>query len=65
METKGLRAKRFPYPAPWGGTFLIPASELEILEIKENLGIELPYFLLVGSRMSLKGYKNAILFLRH
>ena len=23
METKGLRAKRFPYPAPWGGTFLI------------------------------------------
>ena len=42
-----------------------PASELEILKIKENLGIELPYFLLVGSRMSLKGYKNAILFLRH
>ncbi len=41
-----------------------PASKLEILEIKENLGIELPYFLLVGSRMSLKGYKNAILFFK-
>jgi glycosyltransferase involved in cell wall biosynthesis len=41
-----------------------PASELEILKIKENLGIELPYFLLVGSRMSLKGYKNAILFFK-
>ncbi len=41
-----------------------PASKLEILETKENLGIELPYFLLVGSRMSLKGYKNAILFFK-
>jgi len=41
-----------------------PASELEILETKENLDIELPYFLLVGSRMSLKGYKNAILFFK-
>ena len=41
-----------------------PASELEILETKENLRIELPYFLLVGSRMSLKGYKNAILFFK-
>lgn len=41
-----------------------PASELEILKTKENLGIELPYFLLVGSRMSLKGYKNAILFFK-
>jgi type I restriction enzyme M protein len=28
METKGLRAKRFPYPAPWGGTFLIPPGFL-------------------------------------
>ncbi len=41
-----------------------PASELEILETKENLRIELPYFLLVGSRMSLNGYKNAILFFK-
>jgi glycosyltransferase involved in cell wall biosynthesis len=41
-----------------------PASELEILETKEDLRIELPYFLLVGSRMSLKGYKNAILFFK-
>lgn len=41
-----------------------PASELEILETKVKLGIELPYFLLVGSRMSLKGYKNAILFFK-
>ncbi|MEB3120241.1 MAG: glycosyltransferase family 1 protein [Snowella sp.] len=41
-----------------------PASKLEILETKENLGIELPYFLLIGSRMSLNGYKNAILFFK-
>jgi glycosyltransferase involved in cell wall biosynthesis len=41
-----------------------PASELEILNTKVKLGIELPYFLLVGSRMSLGGYKNAILFFK-
>jgi|688.fasta_scaffold13070_2 glycosyltransferase involved in cell wall biosynthesis len=40
------------------------ASDSEILEIKQKLGIELPYFLLVGSRMSLNGYKNAILFFK-
>ena len=44
-------------------TFKI-ASDSEILEIKRKLGIELPYFLLVGSRMSLKGYKNAILLFK-
>jgi len=41
-----------------------PASDLEILETKVKLGIELPYFLLVGSRISLNGYKNAILFFK-
>jgi len=41
-----------------------PASDLEVLENKVKLGIELPYFLLVGSRMSLNGYKNAILFFK-
>jgi glycosyltransferase involved in cell wall biosynthesis len=40
------------------------ASDPEILEVKQKLGIELPYFLLVGSRMSLNGYKNAILFFK-
>ena len=40
------------------------ASDLEVLETKVSLGIQLPYFLLVGSRMSLKGYKNAILFFK-
>ena len=39
-------------------------SDSEILEIKWKLGIELPYFLLVGSRISLKGYKNAILLFK-
>ena len=42
-----------------------PSSNLEILGTKVKLGIELLYFLLVGSRMSLNGYKNAILFSRH
>lgn len=40
------------------------ASDSEILGIKQKLGIKLPYFLLVGSRMSLKGYKNTILFFK-
>lgn len=40
------------------------ASDLEVLETKVSLRIQLPYFLLVGSRMSLKGYKNTILFFK-
>ena len=36
METKGLRAKRFPYPAPWGGTFLIQISKKKLILKKDN-----------------------------
>ncbi len=41
-----------------------PASHQEILQVKEKIGIGLPYFLIVGSRMSLQGYKNAIVFFK-
>ncbi len=41
-----------------------PASLQEIEQIKSKLTIQKPYFLLVGSRMSLQGYKNAILFFK-
>jgi len=34
------------------------------LEIQHQLSIKLPYFVLVGSRLSLKGYKNGILFFK-
>lgn len=36
----------------------------ENTNIKQKIGVSLPYFLLVGSRMSLKGYKNAVLFFK-
>lgn len=40
------------------------SADQQKLSIQRELGIKLPYFVMVGSRMSLKGYKNAILFFK-
>lgn len=40
------------------------SADQQKLSIQRELGIKLPYFVVVGSRMSLKGYKNAILFFK-
>lgn len=41
-----------------------PANSEEILDFKTKYSIRKAYFLLVGSRSSLDGYKNAILFFK-
>lgn len=43
---------------------IAPASATEIANFKSVHQIQKPYFLLVGSRMSLDGYKNATLFFK-
>lgn len=41
-----------------------PAKETEINQFRQKLALEKPYFLLVGERMGVNGYKNAISFFR-
>jgi glycosyltransferase involved in cell wall biosynthesis len=42
----------------------VPVNSQEIINFKVNYNIQKPYFLLVGSRLSLNGYKNATLFFK-
>lgn len=41
-----------------------PASQSQIKEFRENMGLEKPYFLVVGDRVGFNGYKNVQLFFR-
>ncbi len=41
-----------------------PTSDEETLHFRKKYKIDKPYFLVVGSRLSLKGYKNAILLFK-
>ena len=43
---------------------LFPASDEEMSKFKTKYGIQKPYFLFVGARLSLNNYKNAILFFK-
>lgn len=44
--------------------YFFPASSHEVLNFRTKYGIQKPYFLLVGSRFGVDGYKNAIHFFR-
>jgi glycosyltransferase involved in cell wall biosynthesis len=62
----------FPYISPESITVaycgiprsFIPADSHEIASFKAKYLLRKPYFLLVGSRLGLDGYKNAILFFK-
>ncbi|MCA2690960.1 MULTISPECIES: glycosyltransferase [unclassified Microcystis] len=44
--------------------FFFPSSTEEIINFRVRYSLQNPYFIFVGSRMSLDGYKNAILFFK-
>ena len=41
-----------------------PATELEVKQFKQEFNLEKPYFLLIGERIGVNGYKNAISFFK-